>query len=71
MHLQKEDREVLIAFGNALGCSDTQSQIKNIHLTCSKLLMEEKNAQALRDKNEKLCKNLGVLGGILVSLLFL
>ncbi|MGE4282241.1 MAG: stage III sporulation protein SpoIIIAB [Clostridia bacterium] len=71
MNLQRQDKEILISFGSSLGSSDTESQLKNIHLACSKLSMEEKNAEILREKNEKLCKNLGVLGGILVSLLFL
>ncbi|MDK2798707.1 MAG: stage sporulation protein [Clostridiales bacterium] len=71
MHLEKEDREILISFGNSLGCSDREQQLKNIHLACSKLALEEKKAEKLREKNEKLYKNLGVLGGILVALIFI
>ncbi|MBZ4644733.1 MAG: stage sporulation protein [Clostridia bacterium] len=71
MHLQKEDKEILIAFGNSLGCSDRENQIKNIHLACSKLSMEEKKAEVLKEKNERLYKNLGLLGGLLIALLLI
>ena len=70
LHLEKQDREILITFGNSLGCSDKDNQIKNIHLACSKLAMEEKKAEVLRQKNEKMYKSLGVLAGILIALLF-
>ncbi len=71
LHLEKEDKQILITFGNSLGNSDRENQIKNIHLACSKLMMEEKKAEVLKQKNEKMYKNLGVLAGILLVLLFI
>ncbi|NLY43491.1 MAG: stage III sporulation protein AB [Clostridiaceae bacterium] len=71
MNLNKEDIEILLAFGSSLGCSDKDNQVKNIRLACSKLAMEEKKAEILKEKNERLYKNLGLLGGMLISLLLI
>lgn len=71
MHLEKEDYDILIAFGNSLGSSDKENQVKNIRLACSKLSIEENKAEVLKGKNERLYKNLGFLGGILIALIFI
>ena len=71
LHLEKQDREILMAFGNALGRLDKDSQIKNIHLACTKLSLEEKKAEELKYKYVRMYKSLGVLGGILIVLLLL
>jgi len=71
MHLWEEDYKILMEFGHSLGISDREHQIKNIQLTCSKLAMEEKKAEMLRDKNEKMYKSLGMLTGVLIFLILL
>lgn len=71
MHLEKQDKEILITFGNSLGRSDRENQLKNIHLACSKLVLEEKKAEEQKQKYEKLYKSLGVLGGLLIALLLI
>ncbi len=69
LNLDRDDKEILIAFGNSLGSSDKENQIKNIHLTCTKLSIQEKKAEELKLKNVKLYKNLGVLAGVLLVLI--
>ena len=71
INLSKEDLNILLAFGSSLGCSDRENQVKNIRLACSKLALEEEKAEILKEKNERLYKNLGVLGGMLISLLLI
>ncbi len=71
LHLEKQDKDILMAFGNALGRLDKESQIKNIHLACSKLSLEEKKAEDLKYKYVRMYKGLGVLGGDLIVLLLM
>lgn len=67
--LRDSDLKILSAFGQYLGVTDREDQIKNIKLT--KDLLKQQEMMALEDKknNEKLCKYLGVLSGIMVFLL--
>ncbi len=71
MAINSEDKKILREFGSMLGCSDKENQINNIRLTCSKLEIAEKKAELLKEKNERMLKNLGVLGGILAVLLLI
>lgn len=71
MHFEEADYKILMEFGNSLGSSDRENQIKNIHLACSKLAMEEKKAEKQREKNEKMYKSLGLLAGVLIVLVLL
>jgi len=68
-NLNSEDEDIIISFGKMLGSSDLEGQIKNIHLTVSQLKIQEQKAQELKDKNESLFKNLGVLGGLAIIIL--
>lgn len=70
-YLNSEDANILCDFGKRLGMSDLDGQIANIHLTISRLKIQEKKADEVKNKNEIMYKRLGILGGIcLVLLLF-
>ncbi|WP_010252590.1 stage III sporulation protein SpoIIIAB [Acetivibrio cellulolyticus] len=68
-NLNSEDENIIISFGNMLGSSDLEGQIKNIHLTVSQLKIQEQKAEELKVKNESMYKNLGVLGGLAIIIL--
>ncbi len=69
--LNKEDEEILLAFGKMLGNTDLDGQIKNIRLTLGQLKLQEDKAEESRRKNENMYKSLGVLGGIAVVIVLL
>lgn len=64
--LNREDGKILASFGKMLGNSDVDGQIKNIRLTVNQLKLQEKKAEEMKSKNEKMYKTLGVLGGLAV-----
>lgn len=64
--LNREDEEVLVAFGKILGSSDLEGQVKNIRLTLGQLKIQEEKAEDSRHKNENMYRSLGILGGIAV-----
>jgi len=67
--LRDNDLEILSAFGQYLGITDRDDQIKNIKLTRDLLKQQEVLALEEKKKNEKVCRYLGVLTGIMVFLL--
>lgn len=69
--LNREDQEILIAFGRMLGKSAMEGQVKNIQLTLAQLKLQEKKAEELKLKNEKMYRSLGVLGGLAVIILLI
>lgn len=69
--LNKEDEEILLAFGRMLGSTDLDGQIKNIRLTIGQLRLQEDKAEESRRKNESMYKSFGVLGGIAVVIVLL
>jgi stage III sporulation protein AB len=69
--LKESDRSVLIAFGQTLGVSDREDQIKHIHLAIAQLSAEEVIAREEQLKSEKMWRYLGALLGLtLVILLY-
>jgi len=64
--LNKEDMEILLAFGKLLGNTDVEGQIGNIRLTLEQLKLQEKKAEESRKKNESMYRSLGILGGLAV-----
>jgi len=68
-NLNSEDENIIISFGKMLGSSDLEGQIKNIRLTVNQLKIQEQKAEELRSKNERMFKNLGVLGGLAIIIL--
>ena len=69
--LNKEDEEILVSFGKMLGISDVEGQIKNIRLLQSQLKLQEQKAEESRQKNERMYKSLGVLGGIAIVIMLI
>lgn len=67
--LNREDEEILISFGKMLGSSDLEGQIKNIRITVNQLNLQEQKAEAHREKNETMYRNLGILGGLAIIII--
>ncbi|AIS52369.1 stage III sporulation protein AB [Thermoanaerobacter kivui] len=70
-YLKKEDKEILKSFGYGLGNSDVYNQEKNFDLAIELLKRQLSNAEEESKKNEKLYKNIGVLTGLAIIILFL
>ncbi|MGB9779449.1 stage III sporulation protein SpoIIIAB [Caldanaerobacter sp.] len=70
-YLTKEDKEILIAFGNSLGSSDVENQEKNFNMTLDLLKRQLDFAEEEGRRNEKLYNNLGFLLGLAIVILFL
>ena len=71
LHLKPEELEILRRFGNQLGSSDKEGQVKFIKLTLMQLHEEELKARAIREKYEKMYRSLGLLGGIALAIILL
>lgn len=68
--LTGEDKSILLLFGQGLGCSAREEQLKNIALVQEQLRMAETAAEEARAKNQKMWQALGICsGGVLVLLL--
>jgi stage III sporulation protein AB len=69
--LEQEDIDILKRFGDQLGSSDKEGQVRFIRLTLLQLHEEEKKARAIREKYNKMYQSLGLLGGIALAILLL
>lgn len=69
--LNHEDKEVLLDFGFNLGSTDKEHQIKNFQFIYLQLKKRQDDAENLRMKNEKMFKNLGILIGIAIVIIFI
>ncbi|MCR1897988.1 stage III sporulation protein SpoIIIAB [Irregularibacter muris] len=69
--LNKEDLETIIFFGNVLGTSDRENQLKNSQLIQSQLSKLEEIAEEERQRSEKLYKNLGALLGLALTIILI
>lgn len=67
--LRESDYGVLHNFGQTLGVSDREDQIKHIHLAVSHLGTEETQARDDQVRYEKMWRSLGVLLGLTVVIL--
>ncbi len=70
-HLNREDKEILINFGKALGYLDKEMQTKNIELTIEYLEEHIGKLAESQSKNRKLYQSLGILGGLLLTIILL
>ena len=68
--LNKADIEIIKSFGNHLGDSDVEGQIKNINVFSSKISYYLAVALKESEKNCKLYRNLGIYSGLLIAVLF-
>ncbi len=69
--LIKEDCEILIDFGKNLGSTDKENQVKNFKFIYLQLEKQQKDAETLKIKNEKMYKSLGALVGIAIVILLI
>ncbi|WP_102027059.1 stage III sporulation protein SpoIIIAB [Salirhabdus sp. Marseille-P4669] len=69
--MKKSEKEILDQFGQTLGQHDFTQQQKHIHLALSHLDRELENAEEEKRKYSQLARNLGVLAGLFLVLLFI
>ncbi|MBM7613996.1 stage III sporulation protein SpoIIIAB [Alkaliphilus hydrothermalis] len=67
--LYKEDLALLINLGNNLGNSDRDNQMKHIQLAMEELRRNYDEAIHLQNKNVKLYKSMGLLGGLAIVII--
>ena len=67
--LKSSDREILINFGSTLGISDRTDQVKHLKLAMAQLANAEIKAWDDKEKNERMYKSLGLLGGLAIVIL--
>jgi stage III sporulation protein AB len=67
--MKSTEQSVLLQFGRTLGSTDREDQVKHIRMALSHLAAEEENAVIEQQKNEKLCRSLGMLAGALAVIL--
>ncbi len=69
VYLEDEDVENLLAFGQALGYLDKEMQKKNIEIILDYLGQQIKKLEKQQEKNGRLYRSLGALGGCLLCIL--
>lgn len=71
LFLKQPEYEILYRFGGQLGRSDKESQLKYFQLVQHQLKIEEKNADEMRLKYEKMYRSLGVLSGLAIAIILI
>lgn len=67
--MKTPEKEILLHLGQVLGQSNREDQQKHIRLALMNLKSEEQQARDNQQKYEKMCRSLGLLGGLLVVIL--
>lgn len=67
--LRVSEKDIVSQLGQALGRSDRHDQQKHLRLAINHLNSEGQEAKEEQARYEKMCKSLGVLGGMLITLL--
>ena len=70
-YFNKEDTAQVIAFGRVLGYLDKGMQMANIAITADYITEKMAQINETRLKNKRMFQSLGVLGGLLVVIIFL
>jgi len=68
-YLQEEDGKMLISFGESLGYLDKEMQKKNIEITLGYIESKIEELNKEHEKNGRLYRSLGILGGCLLCIL--
>jgi len=68
--LHEEDWEIIGNFGKTLGYLDKQMQVDSIHFTIDYLDAQISQLQESNAKNKRMYQSLGVIGGILLLVVF-
>ena len=71
LFLTQEDVEQLKGFGAQLGNLDSEAQIMNISMLIDYIDGRVAHLNESRDKNRKLYRSLGILGGALIVIIFI
>lgn len=71
LDLNDEDIEALRGLAVSLGQVDLESQLKNIRLIIKTLMSQLEVAKKEKDKNFKLCRNMGVMVGVLLIIILI
>ena len=69
LYLEEEDITSLLSFGQTLGYLDKEMQKKNIEITTDYIEGQIKRLEKQQDKNGRLYRSLGILGGCLLCIL--
>ena len=71
LDLNEEDIEILKGLSVSLGQVDLENQVKNIRLIIRSLTEQLDNAKKEKDKNFKLCRNMGAIIGVLLIIILI
>ena len=71
LFLTQEDTEQLKGFGAQLGNLDSEAQVMNISMLIDYINERVAHLNESRDKNKKLCRSFGILGGALIVIIFI
>lgn len=69
LYLEEEDIKHLLSFGQVLGYLDKEMQKKNIEITLAYIESQINKLEKQQEKNGRLYRSLGVLGGCLLCIL--
>ncbi|SHE52210.1 stage III sporulation protein AB [Caldanaerobius fijiensis DSM 17918] len=69
--LDREDIKIIKHLGNTLGSTDVENQVRAFKLALSRLSKQEELALKLKEKNEKLFKEIGFLCGAIIVILLI
>ncbi len=69
--LTAEELYIVSSFGKLLGVSDTSGQLENIELATARLELCEKQAIEDERRRGRLYRSLGVIGGIVLAVIFI
>lgn len=71
LSLKGDDLYIIESFGNLLGASDTAGQLENIELAMSRLSLCENQALEDERRHGRLYRSLGIIGGIVLAVIFI
>lgn len=71
LELNDTDIDILKGLSVSLGQVDLENQVKNIRLIIRSLTSQLAEAKAEKDKNFKLCRNLGAIVGVLIIIILI
>lgn len=71
LDLNEDDIEILKGLAVSLGQVDLESQVKNIRLIIRSLTSQLDMAKKEKDKNFKLCRNMGAIVGVLIVIILI
>ncbi|WP_026487548.1 hypothetical protein [Caldanaerobius polysaccharolyticus] len=69
--LDREDIKIIEHLANNLGCTDVENQVRSFKLALSEISRQEEVALKLKEKNEKVFKEIGFLSGAIIVILLI